>query len=453
MPIPKDKILVVDDERIALRNLVHVLQKEGYEVLSTQSGINALKLLEEHPVDVVLTDLRMEKVDGMQILARCRELYPDTEVIFITGYATLESAVTAMRQGAFYYLAKPFRLEEVRHIVKEALAKVHLKQENRALKNQVENYLDHSRFITQDPTLLKLLDMAKHIAPTDCAILITGESGTGKELLARYIHAHSHRVNGPFVGLNCGAFQEELLANELFGHEKAAFTGAVTGKVGLIETANQGTLFLDEVTEMTPTMQVKLLRVLQEKEVLRLGATQTIPIDVRFIAATNRNPQEAISQGQFRQDLYFRLKVVELRLPPLAARRSDIPLLSFYFLNKYAQLMKKPVHDISKQALELLQQYDFPGNIRELENLIARGVALVSGEIIEVAHLPEDLRDSPIAIFRYEDQGKIRSLEEQEAAYVQWVLQKVEGNKTQAAHLLGMDRVSLWRKLKKLGLK
>jgi DNA-binding NtrC family response regulator len=447
-----NKILVVDDERVALRNLTHILQKEGYEVLATQSGVNALKLLEEHAVEVVLTDLRIEKVDGMQILTRCRALYPDTEVIFITGYATLESAVTAMRQGAFYYLAKPFRLEEVRQVVKEAFAKVHLKQENRALKTQVEHYLEQTRFITQDPALLKLLDTARHIAPTDCTVLISGESGTGKELLARYIHAHSHRARGPFVGLNCGAFQEELLANELFGHEKGAFTGALSSKAGLIETANQGTLFLDEVTEMLPTMQVKLLRVLQEKEVLRLGATRTIPIDVRFVAATNRNVQEAISQGQFRQDLYFRLKVIELRLPPLAARRGDIPLLSFYFLNKYAELMKKPVSDFAKEALTLLQQYDFPGNIRELENLIARGVALASGETIEVAQLPEDLQESQIAIFRRDDLGKILSLEEQEATYVQWVLQKVQGNKTQAAHLLGVDRISLWRKLKKLGL-
>ncbi|MBI5026005.1 MAG: sigma-54-dependent Fis family transcriptional regulator [Nitrospirae bacterium] len=445
------KILIVDDEKIALKNLEHVMKKEGYEVVGTQSGQNALKLLDEQQFDAVLTDLRIEKVDGMQILKRCHDLYPDTEVIMITGYATLESAVNAMKQGAFYYIAKPFKLEEVRKVVKEAVEKVRLKKENRQLREQIEKYQGKVKIITQDPGMQRLLDTAKQIAPTDCNVLISGESGTGKELFARYIHFNSSRSEGPFFVINCGAFTEELLGNELFGHEKGAFTGATTMKKGLIEMASGGTLFLDEITEMPSSMQVKLLRVIQEKEVLRLGATEPVKVDVRFIAATNRDVQDAIKDGHFRQDLYFRLNVVSLYISPLSERKEDIPLLSYYFLKKYAALMKKDVTGISQDVIALLMNYDFPGNVRELENIIERGVALVNGNTIEVAHLPEDLRELSIRTFRKKE-GKIPSLEEQEMAYIQWVLSEVGNNKTLAAQILGIDRVSLWRKLKRYGL-
>lgn len=445
------KILIVDDEKIALKNLEHVMKKEGYEVASTQSGQNALKLLEEQQFDVVLTDLRMEKVDGMQILKRCRELYPDTEVIMITGYATLQSAIDAMKHGAFYYIAKPFKLDEVRKVVKEAIEKVKLKKENAHLREQIENFQGKVRIITQDTNMQRLLDTARQIAPTDCNVLISGESGTGKELLARYIHFNSKRSEGHFFAINCGAFTEELLSNELFGHERGAFTGATTMKKGLIEMASGGTLFLDEITEMPPSMQVKLLRVIQEKEVLRLGATEPVKVNVRFIAATNRDIQDAIKGGQFRQDLYFRLNVVSLYIPPLSERKDDIPLLSYYFLKKYAAIMKKDITEISQEVIAILMNYDFPGNVRELENIIERGVALANGNIIEIAHLPEDLRELNIRTFRKKE-GKIPSLEEQEMAYIKWVLQEVGGNRTLAAQILGIDRVSLWRKLKKYGM-
>jgi DNA-binding NtrC family response regulator len=445
------KILIVDDEKIALKNLEHVMRKEGYIVVATQSGQNALKLLEEQSFEVVLTDLRMEKVDGMQILKRCHELYPDTEVIMITGFATLETAVETMKQGAFYYISKPFKLDEVRKVVKEAIEKVRLKNENRQLREQIENYQGRVKIVTQDTKLEKLLDTARQIAPTDCNVLLSGESGTGKELFARYIHFSSNRTEGPFFAINCGAFTEELLSNELFGHEKGAFTGAATMKKGLIEMASGGTLFLDEVTEMPPSMQVKLLRVIQEKEVLRLGATESIKIDVRFIAATNRDIQTAIKAGNFRQDLYFRLNVVLLNMPPLSERKEDIPLLSYYFLKKYSALMKKNVTEISAEVVALLMNYDFPGNVRELENIIERGVALSTGSSIEVVHLPEDLRELSIKTFRRRE-GKIPSLEDQEMSYINWVLSEVGGNKTLAAQILGIDRVSLWRKLKKYGL-
>jgi DNA-binding NtrC family response regulator len=445
------RILIVDDEKIALKNLEHVMKKEGYEVTATQSGPNALKFLEERDFDVVLTDLKMEKVDGMQILKRCHELSPDTEVIMITGFATVDSAVEAMKHGAFYYIAKPFKLDEVRKVVKEAAEKVRLKSENRQLREQIENFQGKVKIITQDPAMGKLLDTARQIAPTDCNVIITGESGTGKELFARYIHFHSKRSEGPFFAINCGAFTEELLGNELFGHEKGAFTGATTVKRGLIETASGGTLFLDEITEMPPSMQVKLLRVIQEREVMRLGATEPLRVDVRFVAATNRQIQDATKDGSFRQDLYFRLNVVSLSIPPLSERKDDIPLLCYYFLKKYSSLMKKNVSEVSGEVITLLMNYGFPGNVREMENIIERGVALSHGTTIEVAHLPEELRELNIRTFRKKE-GKIPSLEEQEMSYIRWVLNEVGGNKTLAAQILGIDRVSLWRKLKRYGL-
>jgi DNA-binding NtrC family response regulator len=445
------KLLIIDDERIALRNLEHIMKKEGYDVVGTQSGPNALRLLEEQQFDVVLTDLRMEKVDGMQILKKTRELSPDTEVIMITGYATLDSAVETMKHGAFSYIAKPFKLEEVRKVVKEAVHKVRLKTENRHLREQLESYQGKVKIITQDPTMQKLLETSRQIAPTDCNVLITGESGTGKELFARFIHLNSKRAEGQFFAINCGAFSEELLSNELFGHEKGAFTGANALKNGIIEMASGGTLFLDEITEMPPSMQVKLLRVIQEREVMRVGGVASIKVDVRFVAATNRDTQDSMKTGVFRQDLYFRLNVVSIRIPPLAERKDDIPLLAYYFLKKYALLMKKEVREISEDVIALLMNYDFPGNVRELENIMERGVALANAHIIETGHLPEDLRELSIKTFRKKE-GKIPSLDEQEESYIKWVLSEVGGNKTLAAQILGIDRVSLWRKLKKYGL-
>ena len=445
------KILIVDDERIAVKNLEHILKKEGYAVAGTGSSSNALKLLEEQQFDVVLTDLRMEKVDGLQILKKCRELQPDAEVIMITGYATLESAVEAMKKGAFHYIAKPFKLDLVRNIVKEASEKVMLKKENRNLRDQLENFQGKVKIISQDPGMQRLLDTAKQIAPTDCNVLLTGESGTGKELFARYVHFHSKRAEGPFFAINCGAFTEELLSNELFGHEKGAFTGALATKRGLVEMASGGTLFLDEITEMPSSMQVKLLRVVQEREVLKVGGTDTVKVNVRFIAATNRDIHEALKSGDFRHDLYFRINVVSLYIPPLSERRDDIPILSYYFLKKYTAMMKKDIREISPEVMAILQGYDFPGNVRELENIIERGVALANGSSIEISHLPEDLKVISIKTFRKKE-GKIPSLEDQELAYIKWVLKEVSYNKTIASQILGIDRVSLWRKLRKYGL-
>jgi len=451
IPMPPARTLVVDDEAAALKNITHLLRKEGYEVTACQSGAAGLKELQLHEFDVVLTDLRMKGVDGMALLRRARELQPECEVIVITGHATLDSAVEAMKEGAFHYIAKPYRLDEVRQVVKGALDVVLLKRENHALKRRIEGYEGNLNIVTQDATMLRLLETARQVGPTDCNVLITGESGTGKELLARYLHAHSSRAEARFVAVNCGALHEELLANELFGHEKGAFTGADRQKRGLIEIAESGTLFLDEVTEMSPAMQVKLLRVLQERELLRVGGTDPVAVDVRFIAATNRDLQESVGNGRFRADLYFRLNVVNLALPPLRDRRDDVPLLAFYFLKKFALTMAKPVSDIAPDALRLLNRYDYPGNVRELANLIERGVALAQGAILELGHLPESLRSLSVRITSPVS-SELQTLEKNEAAYIAQVLEYTGGNRNQTADILGIDRVSLWRRIKRYGL-
>ncbi len=450
-PRNEARLLVVDDEPIALRNLEKVLAREGYQVSTAASGPSAIKQLRQNAFDVVLTDLRMEKVDGMQVLRRCKELDPDVEVILITGYAAIDTAIDAMKLGAYHYIPKPFKLDEVRKIVGEAVEKVALKKENRRLRESIESLKDRVDIVTRDPGMLRLLDTARDVTATDCNILITGESGTGKELIAQYIHRHSRRSGATFLAINCGAFTEELLTSELFGHEKGAFTGAVSQKKGLIEMAHGGTLFLDEITEMSPAMQVRLLRVLQEREFMRVGGTERIQVDVRFVAATNRKIQEAIESGDFRQDLYYRLNVVTLALPPLAERRNDIPILAHFFLKKHANRMGKKVDAISDEVMKLLSAYGFPGNVRELENIVERGVALAKGNVLEVAHLPDDLRRMSVRVFR-RDAGRMASLEDQEKSYIQWVLEEVDWNRSRAAAILGIDRVSLWRKLRRYGI-
>jgi DNA-binding NtrC family response regulator len=445
------RVLIVADEAPAVQNLAHVCRKQGYDVTTRSSGAGALEALESHHFDVVLTDLRMEKVDGMAVLQRARELDPDLAVILITGYATLESAIEAMKAGAFHYIAKPIRLDEVREVIEKALEMVRLKRENRQLRNRLEDQDKGPSIITQDASMQRLLEMAAQIASADTNVLITGESGTGKELLARYIHDHSHRRQHRFQAINCGALQEELLANELFGHEKGAYTGAGEARPGLIEAADGGTLFLDEIAEMTPGMQVKLLRVIQEREVQRLGSTRAIPVDIRLITATHRDLRDAVSSGYFREDLYYRLDVVRLHLPPLAERRDDIPMLAYYLLRKHAARIGKDVEDIGPEAMAALVEYGYPGNIRELENIIERAVTLTRSKELTILDLPPTLADHNLHVVR-EKEGRLPTLAEREEEYIRYVLDHCGQNRTRAAAILGIDRVSLWRKLKKYGM-
>lgn len=441
-------LLIVDDDKAALDNLTLALRRSGHRVRIADNGAAACAMIRKHPFDLVLTDLRMPGQDGFAVLRCCRDHLPDAETIVLTAYADLDTAVSAMKRGAFHYLAKPLRLDEVRAVVTEALDKVRLKAENRRLRETLDSARGAANIVTHDPAMLGLLDLARRVAPTGCNVLISGESGTGKELFARYLHAHSDRSEGQFLAVNCGALHEELLANELFGHEKGAFTGATGGKPGLIEAASGGTLFLDEVTEMSPGMQVKLLRVVQERELLRLGGTRPVQVDVRFIAATNRDIPQSIESGQFRQDLYYRLNVVNFHIPPLRDRKEDIPVLADFFLRRVCAYMKKDVRAISPEAMDCLMGHDYPGNVRELLNLIERGVAVSAGDSIEAGHLPGNCRQKAAGPAFARPDGRIATLAEQEVEYIRWVLNQAGGNQTQAARQLGINRVSLWRKLK-----
>ena len=445
------KILIVDDEVNAVENLAHVCRKQGYDVTTRTSGKTALEAINNQFFDVILSDLKMEQVDGMAILNHAKQTSPDTAVILITGFATLDSAVEAMKAGAYHYIAKPYRLDEVREVIRNALEVVSLKRENQQLKKQLNNISQQPSIISQDVIMQRLLENAQQIAPTDTTVLISGESGTGKELLAKHIHSYSLRAAQKFQAINCGSLQEDLLANELFGHDKGAFTGASEEHLGIIEATDGGTLFLDEIAEMSLAMQVKLLRVIQEREVQRLGSTVTRKIDIRLLAATHKNLSDEVAAGRFRQDLYYRLNVVALQLPPLADRRDDIPLLAYFFLRKHALRMARPIQDIDAEAMTILSQYDYPGNIRELENIIERGVALSRGNELSVNDLPGSLRDHQVLVIR-PDQKVLPTLAEREAEYIDYVLNHCRLNRTKASKVLGIDRVSLWRKLKKYGM-
>lgn len=445
------RLLVIDDEPVAVKNLAYALRKSGFEVTTRESGPGGYEVLGQESFDVVLTDLRMDRVDGMAILQRAHEIDPDMAVILITAHGSFASVVDAMKAGAFHYIDKPFRLDEVRELVKNAADLVALRRENKKLREAAAGNQASTRLITQDPAMNRLLDTARQVAATSTSVLISGESGTGKELLARFIHANSRCSAGPFVAVNCGALQEELLANELFGHIKGAYTGATEARPGLIESADNGTLFLDEIAEMSLAMQVKLLRVIQEREVQRLGATTSRPVNIRIIAATHRDLRNEVAAGRFRQDLYYRLDVVALKLPPLAERKNDIPLLAYYFLRKHVLRIGREVKDIQPQAMSLLMDYDYPGNVRELENIIERGVALASSNELTAGELPKSLSDRAVHVIR-ESADKLPTLEEREAEYIRYVLQRSGGNRTRAAEILGIDRVSLWRKLKKYNL-
>ncbi len=445
-------ILLIDDEAIALTNLSHVLEREGYEVTACRDGESGLAALAQAEYDLVLTDLKMPGLDGMEVLKRVHAEHPDVPVIMITGHASLDSAVAAMKAGAFHYLAKPFRLAEAREVVRSALEFSRVKRENRELRLRVEQLQNPHTLITQDLSMQRLLETARRVAGTDSSVVIQGESGTGKELLARYIHQHSRRAEGPFVAFNCGALSEDLAASELFGHEKGAFTGAQGRKIGLIEAANGGTLFLDEVGELPMSVQIKLLRALQEREVLRVGAVEPVKVDVRVLAATNRDLQQAVDAGLMRSDLYFRLNVVTLSLPPLRERRDDIPLLVYFLLRKFAVTMDRPVKEITPEAMQRLMDYDYPGNVRELSNFIERGVALAQGEVLDVEHLPQHLGKLTVRVFTPAAAAPPATLEAQEREHILRALEMARGNRSEAARMLGIDRVSLWRKLKKYGL-
>ncbi len=443
-------ILLVDDEIISLQNVGHFLGQKGYAVTTAASGSEAIALINERTFDLVITDLKMPDVDGVQVMKSAKEMHSDIEVIIVTGYATINSAVEAMSRGAFYYMTKPIKLEELHTLIIQATEKVILRREISLLKQRVRAQQGVTQFIGHNQEILKLKDAIAHFAQLDCNILITGETGTGKELVARTIYELSPRSDKRFLPINCGAMNEELVLSELFGHAKDAFTGAGKMHQGLLESASGGVVLFDEIGEMSLVMQVKLLRVLQDKKIIRVGDTREIPLDVRILAATNRDLKKDIEEGLFRQDLYYRLNVATLHIPPLRQRRDDIPLLINYFLAKFSGQDDR-AHSISPEALKCLEEYDFPGNARELENMIERSLALCGKEDVQLCHLPIELHDRGhrATSLPAKNMDTRKSLDENEREYILEVLKNVNGNKTQAAKIIGIDRVSLWRKLKK----
>jgi two-component system response regulator HydG len=445
----KASILVVDDESGILDTLRILLRNEGFDVTTAQGGKAGLEAIRGGSHDIVLTDVRMPQVSGIDILTAAREQDPMTPVILMTAQASLQSAIQAVNSGAFYYIQKPFSNDELITILRRACEFREVRVENRHLKQEIRRRDKNVsvRPIGKSRRFLELLKLAEHVAPTDSTVLIQGESGTGKEVVARYIHDLSNRADGPFLSINCGALPESLLESELFGHVKGSFTGAVRDKQGLFAAARGGTFFLDEVGEMPPSLQVKLLRVLQEREVIPVGATEAIPVDVRIIAATNRELEEEIRRGNFRSDLFYRLNVIALLLPPLRDRRDDLLLLLENFLQRLGDEARTEPKALSQEALDAVMVYEWPGNVRELENALEHACVLSRSPLIEPQHLPERItkrRKEPLVAER---SYLNPNLEVIERAYIMWVLQAEGGNKTRAAEVLGIDPSTLYRKL------
>jgi two-component system response regulator PilR (NtrC family) len=452
MSVPA-KILIVDDQESIRILLTTFFKKEGYEPYYAPNAQTALKLVEKIPFDLALVDIKMPGMDGLTLLGNLKKKLPEMPVIIITAYPSIDSAVKAMHKQAFDYVIKPFNLDELKQLVQKAL------EQKRSISLSTTVY--YSNIITRSPSMIRILENLPKIAATKANVLIMGESGTGKELIARAIHNLSPRKDKPFVTVNCGGIPETLLESELFGYKKGAFTGATSDRIGLFQSADKGTIFLDEIGELSPLLQVKLLRVVEEKSIKPLGSTQEIKIDVRIISATNRDLEKEVIEGRFREDLYFRLNVIPIRIPPLRERKEDIPILAEYFLRKYSKELGKDVRQISSLALSLLMEYDFPGNVRELENIIERSVALETNNVI----LPESL---VISDFKRKKTKKEmekfrptlppegidleRTLAEIEKEFLLQALKRAKGVKKEAASLLGLSFRAFRYKLKKYGL-
>jgi len=447
----KPSVLVVDDESGILDTLRILLRNEGFEVTTAQGGKAGLEQIRSGSHDIILSDVRMPQVSGLEILQAAREQDPMTPVILMTAQASLQSAIAAVNTGAFYYIQKPFSNDDLVTILRRACEFRAIRVENKQLKQEIRRRERAGATVTRPigkaKRFLEVLRLAEHVAPTDSTVLIGGESGTGKEVIARYIHNLSTRNDGPFMSINCGALPENLLESELFGHVKGSFTGAVRDKQGLFAAARGGSFFLDEVGEMPPSLQVKLLRVLQEREVIPVGATEAIPVDVRILAATNRDLEEEVRRGNFRSDLFYRLNVIAVNLPPLRERRDDLIPLMEQFLENMSQEGGAEPKALSSDALDAVTVYEWPGNVRELENALEHAVVLTKGNLIEASALPERITKRKKEPLVAERSYKNPTLEVIERAYIMYVLQAEGGNKTRAAEVLGIDPSTLYRKL------
>ncbi|MCP9455316.1 MAG: sigma-54 dependent transcriptional regulator [Nitrospira sp.] len=451
-------ILVADDDAVARELLAEALRKEGYTVEAYASGEETIARGRRGSVDLVLTDLRMGGADGLAVLREFKRMSPDTVVVVLTAFGSLEGAIEAIKQGAYDYLAKPFKKEDIKLVVKRGLEHRRLLQENARFREELKNREQWSPLVGSSPAMMSVYKLVARVAMSKSTVLLQGESGTGKELIARAIHAYGPRRDKPFVPVNCGALPDALLESEMFGHEKGAFTGAVAQKVGLFESADGGTLFLDEIGDLGKDLQVKLLRVMQDHEVRRLGATTATKVDVRIIAATNRDLESLVKEGKFRDDLYYRLQVVPITLPALRERREDIPMLVHHFLQKFSAMGNHVVYGLLPETMELLMRYRWPGNVRELENVIERAVSLSHGPLLTPEDLPEVIRqgagtevESRSPLSDQTDEAYL-TLEEVEKRHVIRVLKETKGNKVKAAKILGIDRRTLYRMAERFGI-
>ncbi len=453
---PHASILVVEDDRAQREALQEILQHEGYEVETVPDGETGLQRLKEQGFDLVLTDMALPGVGGLDILKFLVRHQPHCLCIIVTGYATVKNSVDAMRQGAYDYLPKPVDPQELRLVVQRALEHRRLQQENLELRKQLDKRFGFANIIGTSEPITKVFDLIRKVADTDSTVLILGESGTGKELIARAIHYNSHRRQGPLVPVNCAAIPEELLESELFGHERGAFTHAVRTRIGRFEQANGGTMFLDEIADMSPGLQVKLLRVLQDHSFERIGGIKSIKVDIRVIAATNQDLEDLVRRGGFREDLYYRLNVIPIRVPPLRERPGDIILLAAHFLQEFTQKKKKPAKRLSPKSLEFLNNYPWPGNVRELENLMERLVILTDGDTVELEDLPQRFQastslglETESLDFPGEGVNFTQALKDFERRLILKALDKSDWVKSRAAQLLRLNRTTLIEKMKK----
>ena len=453
--MPQGSILVVDDSPAVRENLSELLTAEGYEVDSCAGGKEALQYVQERTYDVVLTDLSMPDVDGMAVLSFLAEHFPETSCIIITGFGTIQNAVNAMRVGAYDYLCKPVESQQILLVVARSMEHQRLRRENLRLKKQLREKFGFDNIIGTSEPMCQVFDLIRKVADSDSNVLILGESGTGKELVARAIHYNGQRQANPLIPVNCGAIPEDLLESELFGHEKGAFTHAIRTRIGRFEQAHGGTIFLDEIGDMSPNLQVKILRVLQDHQFERIGGQKTIKVNIRVIAATNRDLQELVKNGKFREDLYYRLNVIPIRIPPLRERRSDIPMLVNHFTQEFGRKKNKPACRVSPAVMRLLIAYDWPGNVRELENLIERLVILSEGEVLDIPDLPEHFQHNPHETLRLNADIPAaglplqKMLSDLERQLIIKALNQSGWVKNQAAQLLQLNRTTLVEKIKK----
>jgi two-component system, NtrC family, response regulator AtoC len=442
MTVPPS-ILVADDDPVARDLLVEVLAREGYRVQAATGGDECLRLAEAQLFDLALIDLRMPDLDGLQVLKRFQVVQPGVPVLILTAFATIETAIEALRAGAYDYLSKPFRMEEIEVVVRRALEAQRLARENLQFRQELQDRYRVENLVGQSPPMVEIYKLVARVAALDTMVLIQGETGTGKELVARAIHYASPRATRPWVVVDCASVPETLFESEVFGHERGAFTGAFATRRGLFETAHGGTCFLDEVGELPPVLQSKLLRVLEDRAIRRVGGNESIPVDVRIIAATNRDLRKLVEEGAFREDLYYRLNVVVIAVPPLRERLQDVPLLARHFLEKCARATGRPVAGIARETLERLSAYAWPGNVRQLEHAIERAVALSSSTVLLPTDLPADILEESSRAAQLPS-GRM-TLEEVKHWYVNRVLADVGGNKLRAAEILGIDRKTLYR--------